>query len=65
MGTIEVTEKTCSKCGKTLPISSFYKNKIYKDGHYGVCKECFKEYNKSSFKTNDPMGSAVGGGVVV
>ena len=33
--------KRCSRCGRVLPISEFYKNK--RDGTYGWCKECRKE----------------------
>ena len=36
--------KTCPKCGRTLPIESFYKR-----GNgmiYSYCKECTRTYNK-------------------
>lgn len=45
--------KTCSKCGKELPISEFYKNKNKKDGLSSYCKECNKQYyndNSEYFK---------------
>jgi hypothetical protein len=34
--------KQCSKCGKVLPIESFYKNAIKKKGVFDYCKECSK-----------------------
>ena len=37
--------KTCSKCGRTLPIENFYKNKDGKP--YSYCKECVKVLNSA------------------
>lgn len=34
--------KTCTKCGKTLPITEFYKHKQKKDGLDSWCKNCSK-----------------------
>lgn len=43
--------KTCPKCGRTLPIENFYKNK---DGNpYSYCKECVKVLNAAR-KTPPP-----------
>ena len=39
---IDRQEKTCSKCGRTLPIDSFSKNKTAPDGRQSTCKECSK-----------------------
>ena len=36
--------KTCSKCGQTKPLDSFYKAKGYRDGRRGTCKECARAY---------------------
>lgn len=36
--------KICSKCGRELPISQFYKSKSRKDGLHPQCKECIKQY---------------------
>lgn len=35
-------EKTCRKCGATLPLESFYKQSSMADGHLNICKECVK-----------------------
>lgn len=32
--------KQCSKCGRVLPLESFYKNAIKKKGVFDYCKEC-------------------------
>ncbi len=32
--------KRCYSCGRTLPITEFYKNISTKDGHSSACKEC-------------------------
>lgn len=37
-----VLEKTCFKCGKTLPLEMFYRHPRMKDGRLGKCKECNK-----------------------
>lgn len=36
--------KTCPRCGRTLPIESFYKRSDGRTQAY--CKECAKAYNK-------------------
>lgn len=38
--------KVCVKCGKELPMDSFYKNTKTKDGVDSYCKECKKACNK-------------------
>ena len=35
-----LTHKTCSKCGKTLPVEKFAKNNKTLDGLQTWCKEC-------------------------
>lgn len=37
---VEVTEKTCSDCGETRPISEFRKEKAALDGRGVYCKKC-------------------------
>ena len=37
----------CIKCGKRLPLDSFYKSTAYKSGRLHTCKECAKEYARS------------------
>ena len=36
--------KTCTRCGRLLPLSQFHRDKISEDGHYYVCKECRRKY---------------------
>lgn len=43
-------EKECSKCGKVLPISSFYKRKS--GCPRGYCKECSGQISRSWFKNH-------------
>lgn len=40
--------KTCSKCGKTLPLTDFYRNKNCRDGHSSACKDCVDKGIKES-----------------
>lgn len=44
-GNVDVTSmedtKTCSACGETKSVDSFYRYKRHKDGRLGVCKRCF------------------------
>lgn len=40
--------KVCSKCGRVLPVEQFSKDKNRKDGLYGRCKECGKQYNQEN-----------------
>lgn len=32
--------KTCSRCGKTLPLGNFRNYYVGKRGHYKYCKDC-------------------------
>lgn len=38
--------KVCRNCGERKPISSFYLNKNYLDGHKTICKDCEKKLMK-------------------
>lgn len=40
--------KVCSKCGKELPISEFYKSKRTKDGLFYKCIHCVRIEQKES-----------------
>ena len=47
----DVKTKRCSKCGRILPLSEFYRDKYRKDGKRSICMDCVKlkrkEYCKS------------------
>ena len=35
-------QKTCPRCGRTLPIAEFGRNLHAKDGHFNICKDCHR-----------------------
>lgn len=39
--------KKCSKCGRELPVSEFWKNITKDDGLQDYCKDCGKNYFKN------------------
>lgn len=38
--------RTCTKCGKALPLEEFLPNKNSKDGYYKQCKSCVASARK-------------------
>ncbi|MBS5866222.1 MAG: hypothetical protein KIC37_07730 [Coriobacteriaceae bacterium] len=44
--------KTCSECGRSLPLSEFNKNRNNKDGYQDRCRECFSKYNAARYAKN-------------
>lgn len=50
--TPDTRTKRCSECGRILPLSEFNKNRNYKDGLQGRCRDCFSRYNKLRYAEN-------------
>lgn len=44
MARARIGVKHCSKCGRTLPVSEFRRNKREKDGLQNYCKSCMDDY---------------------
>ena len=45
-------QKACKKCEEVKDLDHFYKNKQLKDGHFNVCKPCFKIQSDSWYAKN-------------
>ena len=44
--------KTCSRCNKSLPLQSFWKQQRSKDGLNPACSSCLKDKQKHSYRDN-------------
>ena len=44
--------KKCTKCGIEKPLTEFHKHKETKDGLYGRCKQCARQYDKEYYAKN-------------
>lgn len=42
--------KICTSCGRELPLSSFGKNKLHKDGLMYTCKECTNKRRRANYR---------------
>ncbi len=49
---IEVSEKTCSECGRLLPVACFAKDYTKTDNHKSYCKSCMSEQQKHRKRIN-------------
>ena len=47
-----IQTKRCSKCGRILPLSDFYRDKQTKDGLDYWCKACIKAKNAQHYQSN-------------
>ena len=54
--TMDQEKKTCTKCGRELPLSEFSRNRY---GLLSVCKTCCKEGRLASRKKPEPADSAI------
>ena len=45
----QVTTKTCTKCGKELPVDRFSRKSSAPDGLQNWCKDCQRVANKASY----------------
>lgn len=43
--------KTCTQCGDTLPLDSFYRSKFGIQGRASECKKCFLARNRARYRT--------------
>lgn len=43
---MEMTEKLCSRCGRTLSVDMFNKNSASSDGLQNYCRECQSEMHR-------------------
>lgn len=46
----EKKNKKCTKCGRELPLTEFYRNKATKDGLTYCCKECCSKKSADWYK---------------
>ena len=42
--------KRCPMCERTLPLSEFPPDKSRKDGRYGYCRPCKRDYERAYIK---------------
>lgn len=47
-----ILHKVCFKCGRDLPLSSYYKHPQMADGHLNKCKECTKKDVHDKYEDN-------------
>ena len=47
---LEVKTKKCTRCGRELPVTEFYKKSKAPDGLQIWCKECFKKASRQQRK---------------
>lgn len=50
-----LTEKTCNKCNRTLPISNFYRAKTTADRYSKACKNCDAERWKNWYTEDNDL----------
>lgn len=53
-----VTEKTCAKCRRVLPLTEFHRSSLRLDGLGLYCKPCMRAYNRDYVKRNPEANAA-------
>lgn len=48
---MEMTEKVCGRCGRTLSVDMFNKNSASNDGLQNYCRECQSEMHRERSRT--------------
>ena len=54
MKTKTLASRVCTECKEEKPLTEFYKNSVYVDGHNARCKECVKKYAKGYSRKPHP-----------
>jgi len=54
-----IKEKTCSKCGRTLPIYKFGIHSRAKDGHQNYCMECKKKAAAENYRKRKSLEAGI------
>ena len=45
---MSMAEKTCSKCGETMPLAAFHSDPRKHDGHKATCKDCWRKHYRDT-----------------
>lgn len=43
-------QKNCSKCGVLKALTEFHRNRLTRDGHRSVCKQCESSYHMAHYR---------------
>jgi len=50
--TLFTTDKTCTQCGETKPLTDYYAHKTNRDGRQGKCKNCIRANRRAWREAN-------------
>jgi hypothetical protein len=51
--------KRCTKCGRELPLSEFYRDDAHSDGRHSCCRGCIKKTRREAFLRNVELSRAL------